>query len=140
MTDQAIITRFNAAVESLPIESWQAWKLGEQVSYPIAIHAETLPDVLQQAMAGTCWNPGDRLAVQHSHAGRKEHVLRLYTVRKSKAGFWRDASNGGRKVFVPLLIPTLDIQIPLTAPFAPVEAFDAFRDNAVGLDLTLVSQ
>lgn len=130
-----------ANIASQRAESWQAWKLGERESYPITPICDTLDQATQQALRALCWQPGDTLAIQHSHAGRNIHTLWLFTVKQStKVGIWRESTNGGRKVFVGKLLAKPICQTALAEPFAPVRPFDAFRDDPVGRDLTLVEQ
>lgn len=134
----AITGAFTAKLRPLQAECWQAWSLGERDSLPIALDApDGLDEAVMQAVAHC--QPGGTLAVQYAHAGRRSHALWLFAVkRSSKVGMWRESTNGGRKVFVGRLEPKLICQSALAAPFAPVEAFDAFRDDPVGRDLTLV--
>lgn len=122
-------------------ECWQAWLLGKQSNYPIELDApETLNEALSQAVAHA-GNTGDTLAIQYSHTGRGKHTLWLFAVKRStKHGTWRPAYDGGRKVFVGNLEPKQLAEMALAAPFKPVEPFDAFRDDPVGRDLTLVEQ
>lgn len=140
--DQATLAQFAAAVESLqPVETWQAWKLGERESLPIDLDAATLDEAVSQALSATSWHSGDILAVQHSHAGTGKFTLWQFAVKKStRNGHWREALDGGRPVFVGRMEPKLLCQTALAVSFAPVEPFDAFRDDPVGIDRALVEQ
>lgn len=139
MNDQATLSTFAAAVETLPIETWQAWKLGERDSRPIPLtEVETLDEAIRQAMLAS-WQPGDRLAVLYTHLGRNKRTLWLFAIKRStKVYDYRPSTNGGAPVRVGRLYPERLIETQVQS-FAPVEAFDAFRDNAVGRDLQLIS-
>jgi hypothetical protein len=125
-----------------PVERWQAWRITEHQTYPIALdRPETLKEAQDQAVAAVCWNRGEALAIQHSHDGAGKHTLWLYSIKQStKRGRWRAAHDGGRPVFVGNFEPHLIAKTALAVPFAPVEPFDAFRDDPVGRDLSLVEQ
>jgi hypothetical protein len=127
----------------MPVEHWKAWKLGERESIALRIGQPVdLEEALAPAVADACWQPRDILAIQRSHDGRGEYTLWQFTVKRStKVGTWRESSCGGGRVFVGRMEPKpLGTPVALAAPFAPVEPFDAFRDNPVGLDLSLVNQ
>jgi hypothetical protein len=127
----------------MPVEHWKAWRMVGGIGYPIGFDTapETVGEVVGRALAATAFNPGDMLAIQHSHEGRNEYRLGIYAVKRSgKNGTWRASYNGGRRVFDGRLEEKLMFAAELTQPFAPVEPFDAFRDNPVGLDLSLVNQ
>jgi hypothetical protein len=133
------LRRFAAAVTTLRAETWSAWRLGERESLPIDLGAaETLDEALLAAM-GRVTDSGQIVAIQHSHAGRRQHTLWQFRVtRSTKKGTWRAATDGGRPVFVGKLEAKLLCKTALAAPFEPVEPFDAFRDDPVGRDLTLI--
>lgn len=135
-----IVNDFAEKVAATKLESWQAWRMGERESDPLAIGSTTsLEEAVNAALLAIFWQSGDCLAVLHSHTGLRKFTLWQFTVRRSsKNGVWRDSTNGGRKVFVGRLEPKLVSKTVLAAPFAPVERFDAFRDNPVGVDLQLV--
>jgi hypothetical protein len=123
------------------LEHWQAWKLGECESYLLPVdRPNRLEAALDQALVGACWNRGDTLAVQHSHAGRGNHTLWLYTIKQESKPQYRRDPITGEAARSQRLYPVLVTQTALTAPFAPVDPFDAFRDDPVGRDLTLVEQ
>ena len=119
--------------------TWQAWKLGEHlVSDALPIEAETLDEAVAQAMQ-RCPNRGDRFAVQWTHHGRGKRTFWLFNVKHSaKHCDWRPATDGGRAVRVPRPFPELLLHTELAADFAPVLRFDAFRDDAAGLDRQLI--
>jgi hypothetical protein len=133
------LRHFAAAVTTLRAETWAAWRLGERESLPIDLGAaETLDDALLAAM-GRVTDSGQIVAIQHSHAGRRQHTLWQFRVtRSTKKGTWRPAYDGGRPVFVGKLEPKLLCEVAMAAPFAPVEPFDAFRDDPVGVDRSVV--
>lgn len=129
---------FAQKLRPLHAESWTAWRLGERQSYPIELDAPaSLDDALTQAVAH-CSDRGETLAILYSHAGLRKNTLWLYAVKRStKKGTWRAAYDGGRKVFVGKLEPKLICETAM-ASFAPVEAFDALRDNPTGVDPALI--
>jgi hypothetical protein len=131
--------QFFAAVDAMRAETWSAWLLGKQSSYPIDLpRVETLDEALSVAVRNT-GDTGDMVAIQRSHAGRGKHTLWLFTVKRStKHGTWRESYNGGRKVFVGNLEAKQAAQIELAAPFSPALAFDAFRDDPVGRDAGVI--
>jgi hypothetical protein len=133
------LRHFAAAVTTLRAETWTAWRLGERESLPIDLgQPETLDDALLAAM-GRVTDSGQIVAIQHSHAGRRKHTLWQFRVtRSTKRGVWRESTNGGRPVFVGKLEPKLLCEVALAAPFAPVLPFDAFRDDPVGVDRSVV--
>jgi hypothetical protein len=139
MTNQQTLSHFAAAVTTLRAETWSAWRLGERESLPIDLgQPETLDDALLAAM-GRVTDSGQIVAIQHSHAGRRQHTLWQFRVtRSTKKGTWRAATDGGRPVFVGKLEAKLLCEVALAAPFAPVEPFDAFRDDPVGVDRDVV--
>lgn len=129
-------------MQPIRADEWRAWRLGERESDEVALNApETLNETVRQALVGLCWHSRDVLAVQYRHSGLGKIMLWQFAIRRStKRGTWRAAYDGGRKVFVGALEPKLICETALAAPFTPVLRFDAFRDDAVGRDLTLVSQ
>lgn len=138
----AITNDFAEKLAPLNVESWQAWKLGERESLPIKLDAPAMLDeAVAQALTNACWHPGDTLAVQYGHAGLRKFTLWQFAVRRSTKRYrWRPATDGGAPVKVCEPEAKLLSQVALAAPFAPVLRFDAFRDDAVGRDLSLVSQ
>ena len=139
MTDQTVLSHFNTAVETLRADHWTAWRMGERESYPIYLEgAETLPEAVAQAMCVGAWKSGDKLAVLYTHAGRNERTLTLYAIKVSTTkGMFRPSTNGGRQVFVGRAEPKLIFETAVQS-FAPVEPFDAFRDDPTGRDSQLV--
>jgi hypothetical protein len=134
------LRRFDAAVTTLRAETWTAWRLGERESYPLDLgQPETLDDALMAAM-GRATDAGQIVAIQRSHAGSRKHTLwQFKTSRSTKKGTWRDAYDGGRRVFVGKLEAKLIVgPVALAAPFAPVEPADVLADP-VGRDLQLIS-
>jgi hypothetical protein len=125
----------------MPVEHWKAWRMGLQSSYPIYLEGpETAPEAVQQALRLACFQRGETLAVLYTHEGRNKRWLWLYAVKISTTkGTWRPSTNGGRPVFVGKPEAKLIVSAPVHS-FAPAEPFDAFRDNPVGTDLSLVNQ
>lgn len=139
MSAQPIRNDFAEKVRPVNAEQWSAWRLGERESYPIELGSpETLDEAVRQALTGIAFHPKDTLAVLYTHAGLRKSTLWLYAIKRStKRGTWRDSANGGRRVFVGNLEPVLTLQTEVAA-FAPTLRFDAFRDDAVGVDRQLV--
>lgn len=139
--ETAILRQFDAATAALRSVTFKAWKLGENESYPATLHApEDFGEAVDQALALMSWNAKDVLAVLRIDAGRKQQTLRLYAVKRSTKRYaYRAAYDGGKPVRVGALEAVL-ISEAAVESFKPVEPFDAFRDNAAGRDLTLVSQ
>jgi hypothetical protein len=139
VSDMAVLRHFAAAVTTLRAETWTAWRLGERESLPIDLgQPETLDDALMAAM-GRVTDSGQVIAIQRSHAGRRQHTLWQFRVTRSgRKGTWRPAYDGGRPVFVGKLEPKLLCKTALAAPFEPVRPFDAFRDDPVGVDRSVV--
>lgn len=140
MNAQLVRNDFAEKVRPLNAEQWSAWRLGERESDPVPlIGADTLDDAVRQALHKLAFHPGDVLAVQHSHAGLRKHTLWQFAVKRSTKRYrWRPALDGGKPVKVAEPETKLIAQTAMAAPFTPVERFDAFRDDAVGRDLTLV--
>lgn len=141
MTNQSTLRQFSAATGSLRrAESWQAWNLHQDQSDAIPLTpCEAIGDAVTQALERGGWQSGDTLAVQHSHAGTRSHTLWQFRVtRSTRKGFWRAATDGGRPVFVGKMEAKLFAQVSLAAAFEPVLRFDALRDDAVGVDRSLV--
>jgi hypothetical protein len=137
-----VVSDFAAAQRAVavPAEQWQAWKLGERESMRVPLDApNTLDEAVAQALVALCWHPGDMLTVQRIHTGRNKITLWQHAVRRSAKRYsWRPATDGGKPVKVCEPEAKLLLQTELAAPFAPVERFDAFRDDPAGRDLTLV--
>ena len=140
MSAPAVRNDFAQKLRPLNAEQWSAWRLGERESDPVPpIGPDTLDDAVRQALHKLAVQPGDILAVQYTHAGLRKHTLWQFAVKRSTKRYrWRPATDGGKPVKVHELEPKLIAQTALAAPLAPVERFDAFRDDAVGRDLTLV--
>lgn len=130
---------FAPHVAPLNAESWQAWRLGERESNEFALSSPlSLDDAVTQALATNKLHPGDTLAVLYHHAGRGKRTLWLYSVKKSTKRYtWREAYDGGKPVKVHALDAKLVCETAVRS-FEPVPRFDAFRDDAVGVDRSLV--
>jgi hypothetical protein len=125
---------------ALRCDQWQAWRLGERESYALDLGTpETLDDAVMAAL-GQALDAGHIIAIQHSHAGQGSHTLwQFKTTRSKHKGIWRDALDGGRRVFVGKLEAKLLVgPVALAAPFEPTRPFDAFRDDPVGRDVRIV--
>lgn len=142
MNDQATIAHFAAAVEPLQrVVTFKAWRLRERESYPAKLLSPaSFDEARDQALALTGWNAKDTMAVLREDAGRNKRTLRLYQIKRSTKRYsYRAATDGGRPVRVGALEATLISEAQVHA-FEPVEPFDAFRDDPVGRDLTLVER
>jgi hypothetical protein len=116
--------------------TFKAWRNDRPAETPA--DATSIEEVAQ-ALAATSPR-GTVLTIHMIDAGRNKQTVAFYTVRASSKRYsWRPAYDGGRPVKVPALEPHLLHCLDVHA-FAPVEAFDALRDDAVGRDLSLVSQ
>jgi hypothetical protein len=133
------LRHFGAAVESLRADRWQAWSLHERESDAILLTpCETVEEAVNQALERGCWQSGDILAVQHSHAGTGRHTLWQFQIKRSSKRTWRRSYDGGPPVPVYAMEPKLVCQVALAAPLQPVPRFDAFRDDPAGRDAQLV--
>ena len=116
---------------------FKAWKVGSSgTAYPVS-----LPDCVETAdEAATMANAQHKESVLVLHSNdalrpEKRHVLSVYVIRKGKAEYRRI---DGQTVRVEPLKADLVTRFAVAAGFAPIRPFDAFCDNPVGLDLTLV--
>jgi hypothetical protein len=113
-----------------------AWRNDRPAETPA--DATSIEDVAQ-ALAATS-PKGTVLTIHMIDAGKGKQTVAFYTVRASTKRYaWRRATDGGRPVKVPALEPHLLHALDVRA-FEPAEAYDAFKDDAVGLDRSLVSQ
>lgn len=129
--------------DAFPALAFKAWRVG-QGGNGIAIPAD-LPDGIEtaeQAAAHAGANHKDSVIVLASDDARRpeqRHIVHVYLIKKSSTkGFWRDAYDGGRKLFEGKLEPTLISRFAVNPGFDPVRPFDAFHDDPVGRDGTLV--
>jgi hypothetical protein len=113
-----------------------AWRDNRPVNAPALQDALTF----DQAIAACLPAPHKaRIAVLRIDDGRAEQHLHIYAVKQeSKATWRRDPATGVPKA-ERRAYPELIFSAPVHS-FQPVEPFDAFRDDAVGRDLSLVSQ
>lgn len=80
----------------------------------------------------------DTLLIHETDEARRVGTLHSFTIRKKAATYVRDPLTGLSQRVEPLYADKL-FSLPVDA-FEPTRAFDAFRDDAVGVDRTLVSQ
>ena len=135
MTD-ATLSQFAAATASVRAVTFKAW-CGNRPMRGLEGALE-FADALNGCLSANSVPHKSVLTILREDAGRREKELRFYQIKQStKRGTWRDAYDGGRKVFVGNLEPHL-LHALAVREFEPVEAFDAFRDDPVGIDRSLV--
>ncbi len=99
------------------------------------VSAATLQGALAD-LAGSGLAYKDTLFVVERHDGLRFHTLHAYRVRKGQAVYVRNPQTGLSERSEPLKLDRL-FSLPVDA-FTPTRPFDAFRDDATGVDLTLV--
>lgn len=119
--------------------TFKAWRLAEgQTALPVAVQAATLDDALSAALVagGLCHK--DTLFIRHDDMGRGQSTLHAWAIkRKSQARYVRGPDGCSRAVHD--LYPTPLFSLAVDA-FRPTPPFDAFKDDPVGVDRSLVSQ
>ena len=105
--------------------------------HPIPIgDADTLDDAVNKALiAGGLAHKGT-LLVHEIDTGRQRGFLHAYTIRKSSAQYRRNPQTGLSERYEPHY-PDHLFSVPVDA-FEPTRPFDAFLDDPVGIDRTLV--
>lgn len=123
-------------------DSFKAWRIaGTDKAWPIDLAgAGTLAEAVNAAKAGPL-AAKDTLAIRHTEGRTGQHMVHIYEIKKSaSAGFYRDALDGGGRVWVRGLVATLRCSF-LAAAFDPVEPFRWTSGcDVVGIDRTLVEQ
>ena len=79
----------------------------------------------------------DTLLVHEAHAGTGKQVLHAYRVRKGAAKYQRNPVSGLTERVEPLTLDKL-FSLPVVR-FEPKRAFDAFLDDASGVDRDLIA-
>ena len=116
--------------------TFRAWRENRPVNCPALTAAQSFEEAIAAVLPGS--QHKSVVSVLRIDTGRNEQEVRFYRLKQStKHGYWRDATDGGRKVFVGNLEPELLHALPVLA-FEPARPFDALRDGASGRDLTLV--
>lgn len=117
--------------------TFKAWANDHPVTYalPDCTCIEDAADHLAPLFA-----KGTVLTILMTDAGRNRSAVAFYKVRESSKRYtWRPSANGGKPVKVGALEPQL-LHVLDVLSFVPAEAFDAFRDSAVGHDPQLLEQ
>lgn len=119
--------------------SFKAWKVGTTgIAYPADLVCDV--ETPEQAAAYAGAQHKESVLVLHSNDAlrpEQRHVLSVYVIRKGKAEYRRI---DGQTVRVEPLKADLVTRFAVAEDFSPIRPFDAFRDNAVGRDLTLVER
>lgn len=116
--------------------TFRAWRLSGETARELDIGT---PANLAEAMTGALthfWAHKDSLLIHEHDDGRRKGTLHSYAIRKKKAMYVANPC-GGDPVRVEPLFPDPVFALPVDA-FEPTRAFDALRDDAVGIDRTLV--
>lgn len=134
-----IIVRADGEIQPSLAETFRAWRLphGSSQAYPLDITGATELDEVEAAMVVGLAHK-DRVFVREYHAGRKAGKLHGYYVKQKARTYRRDPLTGLSEAYHPLEV---ERQFTLDADaFLPTAPFDALRDDAVGIDRTLVEQ
>lgn len=136
MTDQQTIQHFAAAVETLRrATTFRAWIENREASSAELAAAQTFEEALAAVVHWASHK--QNVCILRDDAGRGEKLLQIYTVKQESKAVWRRDPMTGLSAPSRRNYPVLIVQMAVDA-FEPTRPFDAFRDNAVGLDLTLV--
>ena len=117
---------------------FSAWRVTESgAAYPIDTDdAQTWQEAEDAAKLGGIQHK-EGVFIKRSHPTGAE--LRVYSVKqKSQAIYQRCERTGDTKPFRPLYLAEL-YSLPVDS-FLPTHPFDAFKDDATGLDRTMVTQ
>lgn len=132
------VERLRRAVE------FKAWKVGAGTltgqAYPLDTGgAETLDEAMQIAATG-CNHHDGLFVLRIDHAARS-HRLRVCQIKRETKRQYRRNPVTGEGEWQQRLYPVRLFEVEV-APggFDPKRAFDALRDDAVGVDRTLVEQ
>lgn len=116
--------------------TFRAWINNREIEGCTAL-AEAL--TFEEAVAAVeHWaNHKDSLSVLRDDAGKRSKLLQVYAIKRESKNTWRRDPMTGlsepyRKQYA-ALVYTMAVDA-----FEPTRPFDAFRDNAVGRDLSLV--
>ena len=118
---------------------YRAWRVcGAPDALPLDIgDCDTLADAKNEAMLGGGLCHKDTLLIHRRHDGLAVGELYAFAVKqKSQAVYRKCEATGMTKPFKPLYLAEL-FSLPVNE-FEPTRPFDAFRDDAVGVDRTLV--
>lgn len=120
-------------------DTWRAWRVcGADRALPIDLgECFTLTDAKNEAMLGGGLCHKDTLLIHRSHAGLGVGELHAFVVKQKTQPIYRKCETSGvTKPFKPLYLADL-FALPVD-DFEPTRPFDAFRDDAVGVDRSLV--
>lgn len=117
--------------------TFRAWRVGEANALPLDIGEPT--DLAEAVFAATSHFLAhkDTLIVHEHDAARRKGTLHTFAIRKKAATWVRNPVSGLSERMEPLFADKL-FAVPVDA-FEPTRGFDAFRDNASGRDLSLVT-
>lgn len=124
--------------------TFRVWRVAEGEGTPAieldVAGALAFEDAINAAFSGPIvLLPKETVLVHCFDEGRRKGELRAYRVRQeSRPSYRRDPVTGATS-YERRLYPDLQFSLPVDA-FEPTRAFDALRDDARGVDLTLVEQ
>lgn len=121
---------------SRPAVTFRAWRAcGE--AYPIDLgEPAILTDALNEALARGCLQHKDTLLICRDDIRTGRSELHAWTIKRKSQPRYVRGSDGTSKAVHDLYAAEL-FTCPVTG-FYPIEPFDAFRDDPVGVDRTLV--
>lgn len=129
--------RINARLDAERATVFRAWRVTPLGTYPIDIgQPDTFAEAENEAQLGTGLSHKDTLLIHERDDAKRAGTLRSYSVVKKAAVWRRNELTGLSERFEPLAIKP-GFLLPIYQ-FEPTLPFDAFRDNATGVDLTLV--
>jgi hypothetical protein len=129
--------RMDALVEGERVHTFTVWRQGAP-----GVEARQLgvANSLEEAERGALVHlqHKDTLCIHEWHGGRRTGVLHAYRVRKGAAKYVRNPVSGLSERVDPMTLDKL-FALPVNS-FAPTPPFDAFLDDPVGIDRTIVEQ
>lgn len=119
--------------------TFTAWRNSTPASNAALLAATTFDEAIEALTPHALHRSSDVVVtILRTDFGRGNKTLALYGFKKSTKSYtWRAAYDGGRPVKVPKIVPVL-LHAMDVHEFAPVEPFDATRDDPVGVDRQLV--
>ena len=130
------VTRFSARTKA-----FRAWRVPHGAVRPaIPIDIGTPGDVteaLARAIDGTGLQHKDALLIHARDEARRAGVLRSYGIKQRSQPVWRKCEATGVMKAERPLYPELQFALPIYR-FEPEAPFDAFNDDAVGVDRSIV--
>lgn len=114
--------------------TFRAWTGNREIINPALQEAATWKEAEDAAAPDTAHKAFVSILRTDPHM----QLVRFYTVKKSATkGEWRSAYDGGRKVFEGRL-ELKEVGELLVDAFEPKRPFDALKDDATGVDRTLI--